>query len=121
MSGYWGYHYMINCSNCNDKIKSAETITQFTKKLVKEIDMVAYGEPLLEHFATHDPTKGGYSLNQFIETSNIAGHFVEEFNEMYLDVFSCKNFDNKKVIECVKEFFGEDIKYNDQMIYRKAP
>ena len=121
MVKYWGYHYTLNCSNCNDQIKSKEAIVAFAKQLVDEIEMVAYGEPDVPYFALHDPTKGGHSLNQFIETSNITGHFVDSLNEMYLDVFSCMPFDEKKVLACVKQHFGEDLKYNDQMLLRKAP
>ena len=118
---YWGYHYMLNCSNCNDEIKSAETIKAFAKQLVKDIKMVAYGEPDVPHFALHDPSKGGHSLNQFIETSNITGHFVDAHNEMYLDVFSCMPFEEHKVLDCVKKFFGQDIQENHQFVLRKAP
>lgn len=107
MSTYWGYHLMLDCSGCDhDKITSGENITAFTKDLVKRIDMVAFGEPIVAHFATHDPQKAGYSMMQLIETSNIAAHFVDRDNTMYLDVFSCKPFSNDTVCETVREYFG---------------
>jgi S-adenosylmethionine/arginine decarboxylase-like enzyme len=68
--------------------------------------MVAYGDTTIEHFATHDPTKAGYSMMQLIETSNLSAHFVELDKTMYLDVFSCKPYDNQIVIDTTKEFFG---------------
>lgn len=68
--------------------------------------MVAYGEPVIEHFATHDPQKAGHSMVQLIETSNLSAHFVDKDNTMYLDVFSCKPFVNEDVIAVVKEYFG---------------
>ena len=109
MSTYWGYHLMLDCSGCdNAKITSGDNITAFTKELVKRIDMVAYGEPVVAHFATHDPQKAGYSMMQLIETSNLAAHFVDRDNTMYLDVFSCKPFDNETVCETVREYFGAD-------------
>ena len=107
MSKYWGYHLMLDCSGCDhDRITSRETIYNFTKELIKRIDMVAFGEPVIEHFATHDPNKAGFSMVQLIETSNIAAHFVDKDNTMYLDVFSCKPFSNDTVIATVKEYFG---------------
>lgn len=107
MSKYWGYHLMLDCSGCShDSIVSRENIYNFTKELVKRIDMVAYGEPVIEHFATHDPAKAGFSMVQLIETSNIAMHSVDRDNTMYLDVFSCKPFRNEDVIGTVEEFFG---------------
>ena len=109
MAKYWGYHLHINCGDCSDGIKSKENILEFTKALIHDIDMKAYGEPLIEHFATHDPSKGGFSLCQMIETSNICGHFVDATNECYLDIFSCKPFSEEVAIECVKKYF--DPKY----------
>jgi S-adenosylmethionine/arginine decarboxylase-like enzyme len=106
MSHYWGYHLMLDCSGCdNASITSRENIYNFTKELVKRIDMVAYGEPVIEHFATHDPLKAGFSMVQLIETSNISMHAVDKDNTMYLDVFSCKPFSNEDVIATVKEYF----------------
>jgi len=106
-SPYWGYHLLLDCSGCShDKITSSENITAFTKDLVKRIDMIAYGEPIVAHFATHDPQKAGYSMMQLIETSNIAAHFVDRDNTMYLDVFSCKPFSNDIVCDVVREYFG---------------
>ena len=107
MSGYWGYHLVLDCAGCDhEKITSGENIKTFTKELVKRIDMVAYGEPIVEHFATHDPQKAGYSMVQLIETSNICAHFVDRDDTMYLDVFSCKPFSNEVVMETVLEFIG---------------
>lgn len=107
METYWGYHLILDCGGCNhDKIADGANITNFTKELVKRIDMKAYGEPIVEHFATHDPSKAGYSMVQLIETSNICAHFVDRDNTAYFDIFSCKPFSNQTVVETVKEFFG---------------
>ena len=40
-----------------------------------------------------------------IETSNITGHFVDADGNFYIDVFSCKPFDNNTVIEKVDKYF----------------
>lgn len=104
MGRYWGYHLMLDCSGCDpDAIKDYDTIYRFTKKLVKDIDMVAYGEPQIVNFGSGD--KAGYTLVQLIETSNICAHFVNETNTMYLDVFSCKPYDDEVVIDLVIDFF----------------
>ena len=98
---------MLDCSGCDlEKITSQENIYNFTKELVKRIDMVAYGEPVIAHLATHDPQKAGFSMMQLIETSNIAMHAVDRDRTMYLDVFSCKPFSNDTVCETVREYFG---------------
>jgi S-adenosylmethionine/arginine decarboxylase-like enzyme len=88
----WGYHLILNARNCMPRtIRSKENIYWFTKNLVRDIKMVSYGEPQIVMFGTGN--KKGYTLVQLIETSNICAHFVEETNDMYLDVFSCKTFD----------------------------
>ncbi len=107
---YWGYHVIVNAGGCDpDSIRSEESIYNFCKKLVKDIDMVAYGEPQIVHFGTGN--KAGYTLVQLIETSNICAHFVEETNDIYLDVFSCKKFVPETVTDLVKEHFKADSVY----------
>jgi len=32
-------------------------------------------------------------------------HFVEETNDLYFDLFSCKSFDPKQAIEVLKNYF----------------
>lgn len=104
--GYWGYHLILDCQGCRrDKISSREHLNAFIKSLVKEIDMIAYGEPVLEHFATHDADKAGYSLVQLIETSSITGHFVDKNGDAYLDIFSCKSFNIDTVKQVVNHYF----------------
>ena len=68
--------------------------------------MIAYGEPQIVMFGTGN--KKGYTLVQLIETSNICAHFVEETNDMYLDVFSCKPFNPLVVTGTVAEYFRPD-------------
>jgi S-adenosylmethionine/arginine decarboxylase-like enzyme len=85
---------------------------------VKEIDMKAYGKPLVVHFGAGN--KAGYTLVQLIETSNITGHFCEEDNSAYIDVFSCKEFDKEKVKEVVNVFFMP-IAMQEHYMERQAP
>lgn len=103
---YWGYHLILDCKSCSiPKISSKENVIRFAKTLVTAIDMKAFGEPIVEHFAMHDPEKGGFSLVQLIETSAITAHFVEKNGDVYLDIFSCKPFSIEISQEVVQEFF----------------
>ena len=102
----WGYHAAFDCSGCHvDKITDGEHIKAFSKALVDAIDMKAYGEPMAVHFAAHDPSKGGYTLVQLIETSNICAHFVDATGEAYIDIFSCKEFSVDDALAVVVEYF----------------
>lgn len=102
----WGQHLVLDLGGCDAQaVRSADTIRAFCKALVDAIDMKAYGEPIIEHFATHSPESAGYSLVQLIETSNICAHFAELTGDVYLDVFSCKAFSNETAIAVCQEFF----------------
>lgn len=104
--GYWGYHLILDCQGCDrNEITCKENLKAFIKTLVAEIDMKAYGEPILEHFATHDADKAGFSLVQLIETSSITGHFVDKNGDAYVDIFSCKPFSIDIVRDVVSRYF----------------
>lgn len=101
----WGHHLLLNANRCvPSTIRTKSLIEAFSRDLVKQIDMVPYGSPRVVLFGSGN--KKGYTLVQLIETSNITGHFVEETDDMYLDVFSCKEFDTKTVEEVVEYYFG---------------
>ena len=87
----WGRHLIVNARACNRSlIGSSSHIQRFSDDLVKQINMKAYGKPLIQHFGSGNKT--GYTLVQLIETSNITGHFCDESGDAYLDIFSCKHF-----------------------------
>jgi S-adenosylmethionine/arginine decarboxylase-like enzyme len=115
---YWGYHLMLDCAGCDEyAIRDRDNIYNFTKQLVNDIDMVAYGEPQIVKFGSGN--KAGYTLVQLIETSNICAHFVDEDNTMYLDVFSCKQFDQNIVETLVRKYFGA-VKVRRSYLTRQA-
>jgi S-adenosylmethionine/arginine decarboxylase-like enzyme len=100
----WGQHLALDLRACDrDTVTNAESLRTWIKRLVDRIDMRAYGEPIVEHFATHDPAVGGFSAVQLIETSNICGHFVDRNGDAYIDVFSCAPFDRDAVLAFVAE------------------
>lgn len=115
---FWGYHTIIDAAGCDhNAITSYDIIYSFVKQLVKDIDMVAYDEPQIVNFGSGD--KAGFTLVQLIETSNICCHFVNELNELYLDVFSCKSYDPLIVEQLVQQYFGAK-SYRTAFIERKA-
>jgi S-adenosylmethionine/arginine decarboxylase-like enzyme len=102
----WGQHLIIDLAGGNlEAIRSAEVIARFSRELVAAINMKAYGEPLLAHFADHLPKAVGWTLVQLIETSSITGHFCDITGDAYLDVFSCKEFDVQTVLDLVEATF----------------
>jgi S-adenosylmethionine/arginine decarboxylase-like enzyme len=100
----WGLHAIVNAFRCKPHlIQNKLVIHDFSVDLVKKIDMVAYGQPLIQHFGVDD--KAGFTLVQLIETSNITGHFCDESGDAYLDIFSCKEFNAQIVKQVIQHHF----------------
>jgi len=117
----WGWELIVNCSACSkDKITDSDNLRNFLSSLVQKIDMEPYGSPFIEHFATHDPDKAGFSICQMITTSAITGHFVDKNGDCYINIFSCKPFKKHDAVSVIVDYFAPQ-KYNIRMIHRKSP
>lgn len=104
---YWGYHLLLDCGGCNQEaITNEQTLKNWVKDLVKRIDMVPYGEPQILHFGHNERHLEGWTVIQLIETSNIIAHFNDHTGEGYIDVFSCKPFDDEVAEATVREYFN---------------
>lgn len=102
----WGKSAHINLSGCNhEKLTSREILEQFVKGLVDDVGMVAHGPCYIDRFGIPEENLEGYSAMQFIETSSITVHLDEVNDRAYIDVFSCKDFDDKKAFEFCKTYF----------------
>ncbi|MFH1822371.1 MAG: S-adenosylmethionine decarboxylase [Patescibacteria group bacterium] len=101
----WGMCTSIDLKDCNPEIiRDANKIREFVKELCKLIDMKRFGETTVVDFG-EDPRVSGFSMTQLIETSLISGHFANQTNAVYLDVFSCKYYSPQQAAEYAKEFF----------------
>jgi S-adenosylmethionine decarboxylase len=109
MTEYWGYHALFDCLHGGlEQVRSRENIKDFIEELVPSIGMRSYGEPIIEHFATHDIDAAGHSLVQLIETSSITAHFVDRSGDLYVDVFSCLEYDVQKTQSIVQKYFSPE-------------
>jgi S-adenosylmethionine/arginine decarboxylase-like enzyme len=120
MSEAFGQHLVIDAAGCNDKISDRDSIAAFSADLVKAIDMKAYGAPWIEHFGHDLPKASGYTLVQLIETSNITAHFCDHSGEAYIDVFSCKDFDERVALDVVERHFEPRL-CETRSLTRQAP
>jgi S-adenosylmethionine/arginine decarboxylase-like enzyme len=104
-SAAWGLTCSVDLKGCDPTlIRNAEAIKDFVVKLCELIEMKRYGETQVVNFG-EDPRVSGFSMIQLIETSLISGHFANQTNAAYLDIFSCKCYPPKKVATFCKEFF----------------
>ena len=100
----FGLELLLNLYDCDLKImKSKRKLLEFLMKLCRVIKMNICGKPIIRR--TGKAHLYGYSLVQFIETSSITIHTCDPIREIYLDLFSCKEFNPKIVINFTKKFF----------------
>jgi spermidine synthase len=116
----WGLLTSVDLFGCNPKkIRSKKEIKKYVRQLCKKIDMKRFGETHAIRFGSEERVKG-YSMMQLIETSIISGHFAEQTNSAYIDIFSCKYYDPIKAEEFSKEFF-EAKRAESYFTIRKMP
>jgi len=117
-SNAWGLLTSVDVYNCSkEKLRDAEMIKRFTIQLCDKIKMKRYGECEIVHFGEDDRVSG-FSMTQLIETSLISGHFANQSNTAYLDIFSCKFYEPRDVAEFAIEFFNGS-NYKMQVALRK--
>jgi len=104
---FWGYHLILDCHACDvSSIQSYDNVYKWITDLVKAIDMEPIGEPRIEYTAAEFPDKAGFTAIQVIVTSSIVAHFIDSTGDVYIDVFSCKPFDNDIVLKSIQDSFS---------------
>jgi S-adenosylmethionine/arginine decarboxylase-like enzyme len=102
----WGLATQIDLYRCNPgTIRDADKIRDYVAELCVLIGMKRFGKTRVVHFGENERVEG-FSMTQFIETSLISGHFANESDSAYLDIFSCSEYDPRVAARFSKEFFG---------------
>lgn len=120
----YGKELIIDIHNCDPSAFTRKSIRKYFKQLCEQIDMKAeklfwwddYGlEPELQQ---KEPHTKGTSAVQFILTSNITIHTLDILENVYINIFSCKDFDPEIAMKFSEEWFKGKI-VNSQVIERK--
>lgn len=112
----YGKELILDLHNCNpETYKNREEIEELVLNLCIEIkvsrgdlhfwDYAGYPE---EYKAAPAHLRGT-SVVQFIKTSTIVIHTLDDLRQVYVNVFSCDSFSDKAVSKMVKEYFEGDI------------
>jgi S-adenosylmethionine/arginine decarboxylase-like enzyme len=109
---YYGKELIIDLHECDSKTFNRKSLKKYFKELTSLIDMKRakltwwddYQVPIEEQQT--EPHLKGTSAVQFIMTSNITIHTLDLLGSVYINLFSCKDFD----IEAVKEFSSKCFK-----------
>lgn len=108
----YGYELILDLHDCDVSKFNRKSLDEYFKKLCKAIDMKRCelhfwdyeGVPAGE--LPTEPHLLGTSAVQFITTSNITIHTLELLKAVYVNVFSCKEFDAKTAEGITKKWFG---------------
>jgi len=102
----WGMAAAVDLGRCDPAlIRDPRCIEEFVVALCDLIEMKRFGRPTIVRFG-QDPKVSGYSLAQLIETSLVSGHFAEESDSAYIDIFSCKAYPPYRAAAFCRDWFG---------------
>jgi len=108
---FYGKELIIDLHNCDPKTFGRRSLRRYFKEVCELIDMERcalhfwddVGVPV-KYRQTEAHTKGTSAI-QFILTSNITIHTLEELKAVYINIFSCKDFIAKDAIKFTKNWF----------------
>ncbi len=101
----WGLSISVDLKQCDGKIiRSAKKIREFVDQLCELIKVKKFGKTIIVNFGENERVYG-FSMMQLIETSLVSGHFANQSNAVYLDIFSCKEYPPYKAVAFCKKFF----------------
>lgn len=111
MTNPYGYSLTLDIKECDSDRVSREDITQYLAMLCTAIDMER--EDL--HFWDYEDDPEGYqaapvhlrgvSAVQFIKTSSLVIHTLDDLKLVFVDLFSCKKFEPRLVLQLSESFF----------------
>lgn len=119
----YGKELILDMHNCNSSTFNRMSLEKYFTIMCEKIDMEKcelffwddHGLPPEE--CQTEPHLKGTSAVQFIMTSNITIHTLDIMKRVYLNIFSCKEFNVEIVKEFSLEWFGGDI-VNEAVIDR---
>ena len=103
--GGYGLELVADLHDCDLSDLSKEKLEKFLIELCDLIKMKRHGDPIFWEDYSGIPHLHGISAVQFIETSTIVCHPIPMKNALYLNVFSCKEFDIDDTLNFCKEFW----------------
>ncbi len=120
----YGKELILDIHNCDSSTFTRKSIRNFFKELCDLIEMKRSrlvwwddrGVPQEEQET--EPHLKGTSAVQFIETSNIVIHTLDILESVYLNIFSCKDFDTNVAREFSQEWFKGKVA-NSHVIERR--
>ena len=108
----YGYELIMDLHGCDVSKFNRTSLDEYFEKLCKAIDMQKCERyfwddvGLPEEKQQTSPHTKGTSAVQFILTSTIVVHTLDLLKAVYVNIFSCKGFDEIVAEKITKEWFG---------------
>ncbi len=107
MSKTWGKHLIVDAYGIDyKKLKDQRSIKKLLKDLPKIFKMRPLGKAALEKVKSDQYPDWGVSGFQMLYESHISLHTWPEEGYVAMDLYSCKDFDDKAIAQYLKEFWG---------------
>ena len=121
----YGKELIIDLYKCDVSKFTKENLTRFFIKLVDDIlkmereDLHFWAYETQEEKDAAPDHLNGTSAIQFISTSNVTIHVLDNVGEVYLNIFSCADYDSVEAYSFCMKFFGSTSPYNEiYTVYR---
>lgn len=99
----YGLELLLDLKGCDLSELSRDKLTEYFIRLCELIGMKRHGEPVFWEDHSGIPHLHGLTAIQFIETSNVVCHGLPLLQAVYLNIFSCREFD----AEAAKNFSAD--------------
>lgn len=101
----FGPHLMIDGNGCDkQKLSDENLIRNFLLDLTKEINMTKIGGPYVLRYKDRWAATEGVTGVVIFAESHATIHTFPDSNYVFIDVFSCKEFDIKKAKRFIKKY-----------------
>ncbi|MBU2639620.1 MAG: adenosylmethionine decarboxylase [Nanoarchaeota archaeon] len=101
-----------------DKLNDKNLIKKFLSGLPNEINMTKISDVLISDYKAEDENESGISGVVLLAESHISIHTYPKKQFAVADVFSCNEFESKKVIDLMKTKFNFE-KVKDRLVVRE--
>lgn len=108
----YGKELIIDLHDCDVSRFNREDIALYIEILCEKIDMQREDlyfwdyEDDLEGKAIAPPHLKGTSCVQFISTSTVVVHTLDDLKKVFINIFSCKDFDSSVLRRVTMKFFS---------------
>jgi S-adenosylmethionine/arginine decarboxylase-like enzyme len=107
----FGYEILLDVHRCTVDLLDMSRVHRFILELVESVGMRIYGEPDIRIYGKGNAY--GITAMTFLDMSSLVIHTTPCDRSVYIDLFSCKRFDQHVVHRAAKKwFFAEEVTYH---------